>query len=87
MTNSVPLISHRTQSASAIEQRIRTCDLSLAGIDEIRLDLAMQLAELDDLQRTISRRSAIFAKPGLRGARYARTAANPGTAAKPALLA
>jgi hypothetical protein len=65
MMHSTILVFERDLSVSTIGRQIRSCDLSLVNIDETRLQLAMQLAELNNLQRTIARRAHKLAMPNL----------------------
>jgi hypothetical protein len=55
--HSAILIFERDPSVSTLGRQISCCDLSLVNIDERRMQLAMQLAELNNLQRMIARRA------------------------------
>ncbi len=61
--HSTILVFERDVSVSTIGRQIRCCDLSLEDIDEKRMQLAMQLAELNNLQRIIARRAHKLAMP------------------------
>jgi hypothetical protein len=49
-------IPDRDLLAAQIESAIRACELSIAGVEQARLQLSMQRAELSALRRAIARR-------------------------------
>jgi hypothetical protein len=49
-------ISDRDLLASQIENAIRACELSITSVEQARLQLAMQRAELSALRKAIARR-------------------------------
>jgi hypothetical protein len=49
-------ISDRDLLATQIENAIRACELSIASVEQARLQLSMQRAELSALRRAIARR-------------------------------
>jgi len=49
-------IPDRDLLASQIESAIRACELSIAGVEQARLQLSMQRAELSALRRAIAQR-------------------------------
>jgi hypothetical protein len=49
-------ISDRDLLATQIENAIRACELSIASVEQARLQLSMQRAELSTLRRAIARR-------------------------------
>lgn len=53
----------RAHSISNITRKIRMCELTLLDIGERRFELAVQLAEFNNLQRTIARRIHATAIP------------------------